>query len=84
MEAAPNESAVITPSQGTTGCGSFQRKSPTGGAAKGMPLYAIMPFVAVSTPITLPPSMVSTGFERLQDPNTNAVVIKTNNNSFFI
>ena len=27
-----------TPSQGSAGCGAFQRSSPTGGAAKGIPL----------------------------------------------
>src|SRR5579884_1656631 len=38
MHAGPNLSALRMPVQFLTGCGSRQRKSPTGGAAKGMPL----------------------------------------------
>src|SRR5580692_385563 len=38
MQRAPNLSALRTPFQFFTGWGSFQRSSPTGGAAKGMPL----------------------------------------------
>src|SRR6516162_6628144 len=38
IQLAPNLSAVFTPVQETTGCGSRHRSLPTGGAAKGMPL----------------------------------------------
>jgi hypothetical protein len=77
-------SAFFTPSQGTTGCGSFQRRVPTGGAAKGIPLYAIIPFVGVCTPITLPPSMVNTGFESLHEANASDANIKTKKDKFLI
>ncbi len=36
--ARPNSVAFLTPSHAATGCGSFHRSGPTGGAAKGMPL----------------------------------------------
>ncbi len=38
MHRAPNSVAFLTPFQRATGCGSFHRNSPTGGAANGMPL----------------------------------------------
>src|SRR5579884_1658602 len=38
MHAGPNLSALPTPVQLFTGCGSRQRKSPTGGAPNGIPL----------------------------------------------
>ena len=37
MQRAPNSVALRMPDQRATGCGSRHRKSPTGGAAKGMP-----------------------------------------------
>src|SRR6187397_1819546 len=54
MHDAPKASAARTPCQATTGCGAFQRSSPTGGAAKGMPLNTRTPFAAV--PEIWPPS----------------------------
>src|SRR5213594_3438524 len=44
MHAAENVSAARTPLQGATDCGAFQRRSPTGGAANGMPLNTRTPF----------------------------------------
>src|SRR6185437_12088138 len=41
------------PVQGLTGCGARQRRLPTGGAAKGMPLNEVIPSAA--TPSTRPP-----------------------------
>jgi hypothetical protein len=38
MHWGPKVSAFFTPLQAATGCGAFQRRSPTGGAANGMPL----------------------------------------------
>jgi hypothetical protein len=38
MHRGPNASALRTPVQFFAGCGSLQRKSPTGGSAKGIPL----------------------------------------------
>src|SRR5688572_9946232 len=42
----------LTPLQGMTGCGACQRRSPTGGAAKGIPLKAATPLSAM--PRTVP------------------------------
>src|SRR6185295_20079767 len=53
MQAFANASAFLTPDQGLTGAGAFQRRSPTGGAANGMPLkIERSPSV---TPLTSPP-----------------------------
>ena len=41
MHAGANEMAWRVPFQGTTGCGSRQRSSPTGGAANGTPIYIV-------------------------------------------
>ncbi len=41
------------PGHALTGCGAFQRKSPTGGAANGMPLNCETPSTTV--PATVPP-----------------------------
>ena len=38
MQAGANLSALRTPGQGVTGCGSRQRSAPVGGAAKASPL----------------------------------------------
>ena len=42
MALALNAEQSKTPLQGLTGCGSRQRKLPTGGAAKGIPLKLYM------------------------------------------
>src|SRR4051812_4343902 len=51
----PNWSAGRTPLHGAGGCGGRQRSGPTGGAAKGTPLYTVMPRDVV-TPASSPPS----------------------------
>src|SRR5688572_11313893 len=43
----------LTPLQGITGCGACQRRSPTGGAANGIPLKAATPLSIA--PRTVPP-----------------------------
>jgi hypothetical protein len=43
------------PVQGEGGCGGFQRRSPTGGAAKGMPLNELIP--PDSDPLIFPESI---------------------------
>src|SRR6187455_806595 len=53
MHAFAKASAFLTPDQGWTGAGAFQRKSPTGGAANGIPLKIEMPSCA--TPLIAPP-----------------------------
>src|SRR3954464_6207054 len=53
MQAFAKASAFLTPDQGFTGAGAFQRRSPVGGAANGMPLKVEMPSPA--TPLTAPP-----------------------------
>src|SRR5580658_2937600 len=56
MQLAENWSARRTPCQGTTCFGARQRKSPTGGAAKGIPLNATIAGSLPETPETSPPS----------------------------
>src|SRR5580704_9318461 len=51
----PNSPALRTPCHGTTGLGARQRRSPTGGAANGMPLKAVMEASLPGTPCTCPP-----------------------------
>src|SRR6188768_2220341 len=58
MQALAKASAFLTPAQGLAGAGAFQRRSPTGGAANGMPLKTEMP--ASVTPLTAPPVTVAT------------------------
>ncbi len=41
MQAAENRSALRTPFQEATGLGARHRRSPTGGAANGIPRYTI-------------------------------------------
>src|SRR5687767_8188554 len=53
MQADANAVACFTPDQDLTGCGAFHRRSPTGGAAKGMPLNVETSFATV--PATRPP-----------------------------
>ena len=55
MQLAPNLSALRTPAQATTGWGARQRKSPTGGAAYGMPLKTVIGETLPGTPWTEPP-----------------------------
>src|SRR5215510_9521875 len=50
----PNVSTFLTPAHATTGCGGFHRRSPTGGAANGMPLNTHAP--STSVPAICPPS----------------------------
>ena len=50
----PNFFAARTPSQFATDCGGFQRKSPTGGAAKGTPLNARTFVAPLYVPSTTP------------------------------
>ena len=55
MQLAPNDSALRTPCQGTTGAGACQRRAATGGAANGMPLNAAIDGSLPGTPETSPP-----------------------------
>src|ERR1043165_194594 len=52
-QGSANAEVCLTPLQGMTGCGAFQRRSPTGGAANGIPLKAATPLSTV--PRTVPP-----------------------------
>src|SRR5207342_931172 len=56
----PKESHFLTPFQWATGCGAFQRRSPTGGAAKGIPLKAVTSPELLFTPDTIPASVLAT------------------------
>ena len=62
MARSPYVSAILIPSQGTTGWGAFHRSSPTGGAAKGMPLYTSTSLFSPGTPWICPPVIERTGF----------------------
>ena len=53
MPRGANCFAAFTPCHGSTGCGAFHLRSPTGGAANGMPLNDIMPEVSF-IPSTIP------------------------------
>src|SRR5262245_15983588 len=54
MARGPNLSALRTPFQFFTGWGSFQRSSPTGGAAKGIHLKDRMPEPESNAPSRIP------------------------------
>src|SRR5260221_14398802 len=56
MQAEPNLSAARTPDHGLMGCGDFQRRSPMGGAAKGIPLKMRMDWSALMVPRRRPDS----------------------------
>src|SRR6188474_1825604 len=66
-------SALLTPLHGTTGCGAFQRRSPAGGAANGMPLNTFTPFQDVPEIWPLSILTIAGGAER----STAAVVMRT-------
>ena len=51
MGLGPKSIAFLSPFQAVTGCGSRQRRSPMGGAAKGMPLKTLIPEASVPTKI---------------------------------
>src|SRR5579883_579089 len=56
MQAGEKRSAARTTCHGATGCGGFQRSSPTGGAANGIPRYSRTPHPHPGVPETRPPS----------------------------
>src|ERR1700676_1725773 len=60
MGLGPKLSHLRTPIQGFTGCGSFHLRSPTGGAAKGIPLNANTSPLALITPDIWPASVFIT------------------------
>src|SRR5579872_3623001 len=57
MALGPNRSHFLIPSHGVTGCGSFHRKLPTGGATNGTPLYICTSPAALVTPEIRPASV---------------------------
>ena len=54
MQSWPYSVAGRTPVHATTGCGGRQRKSPSGGAANGIPLNESTP--SATAPLIVPPS----------------------------
>src|SRR5205823_2571640 len=54
MARGPNWSALRIPDQFVTGCGGFHRSSPTGGAAKGIPLKLRSPESGSEVPSMMP------------------------------
>src|SRR5580704_4574049 len=71
--------ATRIPFQGWGGCGAFQRRSPTGGCAYGMPLYE-------RTLVPLPASNPESIFTSVSSPEpaTRDAVQRTNEVSSFI
>ena len=61
MARGPNRSAGRTPAHGAAGCGGRQRRSPTGGAANGMPLKLRTPEPGSMVPSRMPPDTVTRG-----------------------
>src|SRR5262245_22050715 len=61
----PNSVASRTPSHEAAGCGSFQRRSPTGGAAYGIPLKLRIRPSALAMPRTVPVAVLTCAFETL-------------------
>jgi hypothetical protein len=61
-QAALKHSHTKSSSQGTGGCGGAKRSSPTGGLAKGMPLYEITEPSRLVTPRTGPYFVFIAGF----------------------
>src|SRR5262245_41794874 len=57
MQREPNSAALRTPFHGSTGCGAFHRKAPTGGAANGIPRKTRTPGDVAATPSTTPLSV---------------------------
>src|SRR5215467_2231817 len=57
MQAGPKRLASFTPAHASTGCGTRQRRSPTGGAAYGIPFQLIT--LPAATPPTDPPSTMA-------------------------
>src|SRR5690606_13331705 len=53
-QTSPYRVASRTPSQDAGACGSFQRRSPTGGAANGMFLNTVTPSIFPGAPWTSP------------------------------
>lgn len=73
MARGPNLSAWRMPSQFWTGCGGFHRNSPTGGAAKGMPLNARTPGFDSTTPCTTPLAVLTQSAGRTSAVRRKAV-----------
>src|SRR5215472_5049846 len=61
-QADPNLSAWRTPDHFGAGCGAFQRRSATGGAAKGTPLNMRTEWSALVVPSRIPVSIFTWSF----------------------
>src|SRR5579863_3429934 len=71
MQRGPNPVAWRTPVQFLTGCGGCHRKSPTGGAANGMPLNSRTPDGCGPVPSNTPLAVVT------RSAPHNAVAVNT-------
>src|SRR5512138_611828 len=69
-QAGPNRLVSFTPAQASTGCGTRQRRLPTGGAAYGMPFQLIT--LPAATPPTDPPSTIAMSGSVVGWPNAVA------------
>jgi len=63
------------PCHATTGCGAFHRNTPTGGAAKGIPLKPRTSPLPLTTPETYPPST----YTRSKPPRNGAPLPRNSN-----
>lgn len=77
-----NVSAFLTPFHFATGCGRFQRSSPTGGAAYGMPRNTVTSLDAEGTPCSSPPSTFTVGL--CPHARTAVRLVANNANSFLV
>src|SRR5271166_277874 len=76
MHTGENSVAAFTPVHGAGGAGGFQRMSPTGGAAYGIPLYTRTPVILPSAPETSPLSR-RTGSAKIASVENAASVKRT-------
>jgi len=79
MQAGPKALASSTPSHGATGRGARQRKAPTGGCAKGMPLKLTTPSAAVprTSPLSVRTSIGSWAADGLGRVDTTSASPRT-------
>src|SRR5882672_11276508 len=73
IQRGPNLSEIRASCQFFTGCGGFQRESPTGGAPNGMPLKLRAPELLSETPSSMPLAILTRSWA-----NATAVIVMVN------
>ena len=75
MQPRAKVSATLTPFHALTGCGTFQRRSPTGGVANGIPLNEATP--SLTTPFNRPPVIFAVSiWDRAKGDIAHVITIK--------